>query len=81
MGLEEEKQKFEERYNLLAGEKASIEEQVVNLDTSVEHFAQQIEALVEEKKALDYRVEEQCGQLEAEELRRKAVENDMMWLL
>lgn len=40
LGLEEEKHKFEERYNLLAGEKASLEERVVALDGSMECFSQ-----------------------------------------
>lgn len=39
LGLEEEKRKFEERYELLAGEKASLEEKVANMDGSVEHFS------------------------------------------
>lgn len=39
LGLEEEKHKFEERADLFAGEKASMEEQVVNLDGSVERLS------------------------------------------
>lgn len=35
--LKEEKQKFEEKYDLLAQEKAYVEAQVSSLDTKVEH--------------------------------------------
>ncbi|CAI9289004.1 unnamed protein product [Lactuca saligna] len=55
--------------------------QVANLDGSVECFSQRIEALVEENNVLEGRVEEQHRKLEAEELRRKAVEDDVMLLL
>lgn len=58
LGLEKEKQKFGECYDLMAGEKTSVEEQVENLDGSVERFSQRIEALVEEKKVLGILVEE-----------------------
>ena len=37
--LEEEKRLFKERYDLLAGEKASMKDKVVALDGSVEHFS------------------------------------------
>lgn len=78
LGLEGEKCKFKERYELLVGEKAFVEEQVAILDGSSEHFFQRIEALVEEKKVLESRVEEKHGDLEVEMLRRKVVEDDIM---
>lgn len=81
MGLDEEKCKFEERYDLLAGEKLSTKEQVASLDRSVECFSQQTESLVEGKKVLKGQVEEHHGKLEAKELMRKLVKDDTMWLL
>ena len=51
------------------------------MDGSVEWFSQRIEALVEENNVLEGRVEEQHGKLEAEELRRKDAEDDVMLLL
>lgn len=53
LGLEDEKRKFEVRYDLLDGEKASVEEQMTKLDGFVERFYQWIEALVDEKKVLE----------------------------
>lgn len=53
LALEGEKCSFEECYNLLAGEKAFMDDKVVALDGSVEHFSQHIEVLVEEKKAFE----------------------------
>lgn len=37
--LEKEKRKFEERYNLMDGEKAYVEEYVVSLDMEAEHLS------------------------------------------
>lgn len=37
--LEKEKRKFKERYNLLDGEKAYLEEYVVSLDMEAEHLS------------------------------------------
>lgn len=51
------------------------------LDGSVESFSHRIEAIVEEKKVLEGRMEEQHGQLEVEKVRRKTAEDDLMWLL
>lgn len=53
MSLEEEKFKFEERYDLLAGEKASMEDQVTRLDAEVERLSHHVETLTVEKKALE----------------------------
>ena len=50
----------------MAVEKASLEEKVVTLDRSMEHYSKQIKVLVEEKKVIE-------GQLEEERMRRKAM--------
>lgn len=60
LGLEEEKCKLKEHYNLLDGAKASLDDQVANLDGLVEHFFHRIDALVEKNKVLEIRVGEQC---------------------
>lgn len=58
-----------------------MEEHDSHLDGSVECLSHWIEALVKEKKVLEGRVEDQHRQLEAEEIRRKTMEDNMMWLL
>lgn len=71
--LEAETHIFEECYDLFAGEKASVEEQVTNLDGSVERLSRRVEVLVVEK-VLEDQAMEQPRQLEVEELRRNTVE-------
>ena len=61
----QQKHAFKERYDLLAREKMSLEEQVETLDGVVDHFSKRIEMLVEEKKVLETQVEIGRGQLEA----------------
>lgn len=53
MGLEEEKCTFVEHYNILAGEKAYVEEQVATLDGSVDGLAKQVETLVRDKGLME----------------------------
>lgn len=47
----------------MAEDKAFVEEQVAELDGSVKHLFQWIETMVQEKKVLENRVEEQRGKL------------------
>lgn len=79
--LEAERRRFEEHYELLAYEKVSTVERVASLDGSVKCLSHRFEFLVDEKKVLEGRVEEKHRKLEAEELRTKAKEEDVMWLL
>lgn len=76
-----EKRSFEERYDLLAGEKVSLEDQVATLDGSVERFSQRIEVLVEEKRVLESQADCTNKRLEEEIARRKVAEEDLGWLL
>lgn len=48
---------FEKCYDLLAWEKASLEDKVAALDRSVEHFAQHILVLAEDKKGFEDQVD------------------------
>lgn len=66
---------------MIVGEKMYLEEQVGTLDGVVDRFSKRIETLVEEKKALETQVEIGRGQLEAKEMRRKALVEDVAWLL
>lgn len=65
----------------MAGEKIALEEPVATLDGAVESFSKQIEALLEDNKALENRVEIGRSQLEVKEIRRMAVEEDVAWPL
>lgn len=51
--LEEEKRKFEELYDLLVGEKAFVEDQVISLDGEAERLSHQVETMMVEKKVLE----------------------------
>lgn len=81
MALEGVKHSFQERYDLLAGEKASLEDKVVGFDKSVEPFSQYIEVLVEEKMEFEDQVDHANRKLGEEMARRKSVEDDLGWLL
>lgn len=72
---------FEECYDLLVGEKASLEDKVVALDGSVEHFSQRIEVLVEENKVFEDQVDHANKKLGEEVAKRKSVEDDLGWLI
>lgn len=54
---------------------------MATLDGAVESFSKQIEALLEDNKALENRVEIGRSQLEVKEIRRMAVEEDVAWPL
>lgn len=56
MSLKDEKCQFKESYDLLAGEKASVDDQVTRLDGEVEHLYHQLEMLMAEKKVLEEQV-------------------------
>lgn len=71
--LEGEKCAFDGRYDLLAREKAFLEEQVARLVEFVGCLSQYVEALVEEKGLLKGCVEECCRQLETEGAKRENV--------
>lgn len=63
LSLEEEKHNFEYHYDILAGEKALVEDQVTSLDVKVAHLSQQVETLTIEKKELEEKVKQQGEQL------------------
>lgn len=46
LGLDEEKRKVEEHYDLMDGKKVYVEEHVASLDGSVEHLEKRVETQV-----------------------------------
>ena len=81
LALEGERCLLEEHYDLLVGEDASLEDKVVALDGSVEHFSQRIEVLVEENKVFEDQVDHANKKLGEEVAKRKSVEDDLGWLI
>lgn len=81
MVLEGDNSSFEESYDILAGEKAYLEDKVGSLDGSVEHFSQSIEVLVEEKKAFEDQVDRANMQFGEEVARRRSMEDNLGWLI
>lgn len=79
--LEGEKRSFEERYDILAGEKASLEDKAATLDDSVKRFSLCIEVLVEEKNIFEDRVDRADKQFGEEVENRWSAEDDLGWLL
>ncbi|CAI9289539.1 unnamed protein product [Lactuca saligna] len=60
--LQDERNNFEERYVVLAGESSIVEDHVTRLDGEVEHFFHQVRDLVARKEALEARVAAQSVQ-------------------
>lgn len=79
--FEGEKRSFEERYDILAREKASLEDKAATLDESVKRFSMCIEVLVEEKNIFEDRVDRADKQLGEEVEKRWSAEDDLGWLL
>lgn len=53
MCLKDGKRKFEEPYDLLDRERASVEDQVKSFDSKLESLSQQLENFMVEKRALE----------------------------
>lgn len=81
MCLKDGKRKFEEPYDLLDRERASVEDQVKSFDSKLESLSQQLENFMVEKRALEEQVEKQGEKLLIEESERRILELDMTWLL